>query len=64
MRLHRIQWRQLKEKSAIHLQPLSRERQWRFNSRLTLNYGLRYEVNAPVTEIRNRLNAFVPGQRF
>lgn len=35
--------------------------EWRITSRLTLNYGLRYEVNTPYTEIRNRLNAWDPG---
>lgn len=34
---------------------------WRVTPRLTLNYGLRYEVNTPYTEVRNRINAFVPG---
>ncbi len=35
--------------------------EWRMTPRLTLNYGLRYERINPITEIRNRLNAFVPG---
>ncbi|HTS60494.1 MAG TPA: carboxypeptidase regulatory-like domain-containing protein [Candidatus Acidoferrales bacterium] len=35
--------------------------EWRITPRLTLNYGLRYEVNTPYTEIRNRLNAWAPG---
>ncbi|MFL6415925.1 MAG: TonB-dependent receptor domain-containing protein, partial [Bryobacteraceae bacterium] len=35
--------------------------EWRITSRLTLNFGLRYERINPITEIRNRLNAFVPG---
>jgi hypothetical protein len=30
-------------------------------SRLTINYGLRYERVNPLTEIQNRLNGFVPG---
>jgi hypothetical protein len=35
--------------------------EYRINSRLTLNYGLRYERINPITEIANRLNGFVPG---
>jgi hypothetical protein len=35
--------------------------EWRVTSRLTLNYGLRYESVQPITEIQNRLNGFVPG---
>ncbi len=35
--------------------------EWRITSHLTLNFGLRYEVNTPYTEIRNRLNAWDPG---
>ena len=35
--------------------------EWRITPRLTLNYGLRYESIDPITEIQNRLNAFVPG---
>jgi hypothetical protein len=37
--------------------------EFRLSQRLTLNFGLRYEVNTPYTEIRNRLNAWAPGQR-
>jgi hypothetical protein len=37
--------------------------EWRVTSHLTLNLGLRYEVNTPYTEIRNRLNAFEPGRQ-
>ncbi|MBV8571603.1 MAG: TonB-dependent receptor [Acidobacteriaceae bacterium] len=37
--------------------------EWRVNPRFTLTYGLRYEVNTPYTEIRNRLNAWAPGQQ-
>lgn len=35
--------------------------EWRITRRLTLNYGLRYEVNTPYSEMRGRLNAWVPG---
>jgi hypothetical protein len=35
--------------------------EWRVTSRLTFNYGMRYERVNPITEISNRLNAFVPG---
>ncbi len=34
---------------------------WRVRPNLTVNFGLRYEVNTPYTEIRNRLNAWAPG---
>jgi hypothetical protein len=37
--------------------------EWRVTRRLTLTYGLRYEVNTPYTEIRNRLNAWAPGRQ-
>lgn len=37
--------------------------EWRILPHLTLNYGLRYEVNTPYTEIRNRLNAWAPGKQ-
>jgi outer membrane receptor protein involved in Fe transport len=37
--------------------------EWRLSSRLTLNLGLRYEVNTPYTEIRDRLNAWAPGKQ-
>ncbi len=36
---------------------------WRVTSHLTINYGLRYEVNTPYTDVRNRMNAWVPGQQ-
>ncbi|HJZ74570.1 MAG TPA: carboxypeptidase regulatory-like domain-containing protein [Vicinamibacterales bacterium] len=32
-------------------------------SRVTLNYGLRYEVNQPFAETQDHLNAFHPGQQ-
>ena len=35
--------------------------EWHIGSRVTLNYGLRYERINPFTEIDDRLNAFVPG---
>lgn len=34
---------------------------WRVSQKLTLNYGVRYERINPITEVRDRLNAFVPG---
>jgi len=37
--------------------------EWRVTSRLTFNYGLRYERINPFTEIDDKLNAFVPGQQ-
>ncbi len=37
--------------------------EWRATPHLTISYGLRYEVNTPYTEIRNRLNAWAPGQQ-
>ncbi len=37
--------------------------EWRLTKRLTLTYGLRYEVNTPYTEVRDRLNAWAPGQQ-
>ena len=33
---------------------------WRVNSRLTLNYGLRWEVELPRREVDNKLNSFDP----
>jgi hypothetical protein len=35
--------------------------EWRMSRTFTLNYGIRYERINPITEIRDRLNAFVPG---
>ena len=37
--------------------------EWRLKPRLTLNYGVRYEINTPYTEIRNRLNESAPGRQ-
>lgn len=37
--------------------------EWRATPHLTLSYGLRYEVNTPYTDIRNRMNAWAPGQQ-
>lgn len=37
--------------------------EWRVSPRLTLNYGLRYEINTPYTDIRNRMNAWEPGRQ-
>lgn len=37
--------------------------QWRVTPKLTLNYGMRYEINSPFGEIRDRLNQFAPGQQ-
>ncbi len=34
---------------------------WRATSRLTINFGMRWEIIAPNSEIRNRLNTFVAG---
>jgi len=34
---------------------------YKVNERLTLNYGLRYELPFPATENHNRMNLFVPG---
>jgi hypothetical protein len=37
--------------------------EWRLSPRLTLNYGVRYEVNTPFTDIRNRMNSWSPGKQ-
>src|SRR6185437_13582953 len=34
--------------------------EWRITPGFTLNYGLRYESVQPITEVRNRMNGFVP----
>ncbi len=35
--------------------------EWRITPHLTLNYGLRYEINTPYVDIRNRMNEWSPG---
>ncbi len=37
--------------------------EWRITPRLTLNYGARWEVSTPYTDIRNRMNSWSPGQQ-
>ncbi len=37
--------------------------EWRITRRLTMNYGLRYEVNTPFVDIRNRMNSWSPGRQ-
>ena len=37
--------------------------EWRVTSRLTINYGLRWEVSTPFVDIRNRMNSWSPGQQ-
>src|SRR5437870_898117 len=37
--------------------------EWRITPRLTLNYGLRYEVNTPYVDIRDRMNGWAPGRQ-
>ncbi len=37
--------------------------EWRILPHLTLNAGLRYEINTPYTEVRDRLNAWEPGHQ-
>jgi hypothetical protein len=37
--------------------------EFRINPHLTLNYGLRYEINTPYVDIRNRMNAWAPGEQ-
>lgn len=37
--------------------------EWRIRPNLTLTYGLRYGVNTPYTDIRNRMNAWAPGRQ-
>lgn len=35
--------------------------EWRVTNRLTINYGLRWEIINPNVDIKNRLSTFVPG---
>ncbi len=37
--------------------------EYRISSRLTLNYGVRYEILTPFRDIHNRLMAFTPGRQ-
>ncbi len=37
--------------------------EFRLSPRVTLNFGVRYEVNTPYTDIRNRMNAWEPGKQ-
>lgn len=36
---------------------------WRVLPRLTINYGVRYEISTPFTDIRDRMNAWSPGMQ-
>jgi hypothetical protein len=37
--------------------------EYHLSQSLTLDFGLRYEVNTPYVDIRNRMNAWAPGQQ-
>lgn len=37
--------------------------EWRVTRRFTLNYGLRHEIITPFADVRDRMNAFVPGRQ-
>lgn len=37
--------------------------EWRVTPRLTLNYGLRWEIGTPFVDVRNRMNSWSPGQQ-
>jgi len=36
---------------------------WKVTRKLTVNYGLRYEVPSPYTELKNRQNLWIPGRQ-
>jgi hypothetical protein len=36
---------------------------WKVTRRVTINYGLRYQVPSPYTEIHNRQNLWIPGRQ-
>jgi Carboxypeptidase regulatory-like domain len=36
---------------------------WRVRSNLTLNYGLRYDVSRPWSELRNEIQTIIPGEQ-
>jgi Carboxypeptidase regulatory-like domain/TonB dependent receptor len=36
---------------------------WKLTSHLTVNYGLRYQVTSPYTEIHNQQNLWIPGRQ-
>jgi hypothetical protein len=36
---------------------------WKVTRKLTINYGLRYGVPSPYTEVRNRQNLWIPGRQ-
>ena len=37
--------------------------EWRVTPHLTINYGLRYEINTPYVDVRNRMNEWAPGMQ-
>lgn len=37
--------------------------EWKVGRRLTLNYGVRHEINTPYSELQNKLNAWIPGRQ-
>src|SRR5262249_34297273 len=36
--------------------------QWRVTSKLTINYGLRWDYSQPLSEVHNRIGSFDPGR--